>query len=258
MPAATRTGAIDANDVRALGTGYALFIASQLLAERADPGLKIYNRGISGNKVFQLAERWDADCLALKPNVLSILIGVNDLWHTLDGKYKGTVEIYEKDYRALIARTQQALPEVKLVICEPFVLRCGAVNDKWFPDVRRVPGGRPPGGDGFPRDLRAVPGDVRQGGPDGSARLLGRRRRSSDHRRRGPYGADVARRRLACQGVKEIVGRPPVAQLVRRDVRRRTRRAFRYALTGARTNEHRNRLTLDRIGLQTGAAYFCR
>lgn len=104
-----------------------------MLAQRADPGLKIYNRGISGNKVFQLAERWDVDCIALKPNVLSILIGVNDLWHTLDGKYQGTVEIYERDYRALIARTQQALPGVELVICEPFVLRCGAVNDKWFP-----------------------------------------------------------------------------------------------------------------------------
>jgi len=124
----------NANDVRALGTGYALFTASQLLAERADPGLKVYNRGISGNKVFQLAERWEADCLALKPNVLSILIGVNDIWHTLDGKYKGTVEIYERDYRALISRTQQALPGVKLVICEPFVLRCGAVKDTWFPE----------------------------------------------------------------------------------------------------------------------------
>jgi lysophospholipase L1-like esterase len=123
----------NANEARALGTGYVLFIASQLLAQRADPGLKIYNRGISGNKVFQLAERWDADCLALKPNVLSILIGVNDLWHKLDGKYDGTVEVYEKDYRALLTRTQQALPGVKLVICEPFVLRCGAVSDRWFP-----------------------------------------------------------------------------------------------------------------------------
>jgi lysophospholipase L1-like esterase len=121
------------NDVRALGTGYAFFIAARLLAGHAEAGLKVYNRGISGNKVFQLADRWDKDCLALKPNVLSILIGVNDLWHTLDGNYNGTVEIYERDYRALLTRTQQALPGVRLVICEPFVLRCGAVNDKWFP-----------------------------------------------------------------------------------------------------------------------------
>ena len=91
-------------------------------------------RGISGNKVYQLAERWDEDCLQIKPTVLSILIGVNDLWHKLNGKYQGTVEIYERDYRALLTRTTKALPKVRLVICEPFVLRCGAVNDKWFPE----------------------------------------------------------------------------------------------------------------------------
>ncbi len=45
-----------------------------------------------------------------------------------------TVAIYEKDYRALLERTQRELPGVRLAICEPFVLRCGAVNDKWFPE----------------------------------------------------------------------------------------------------------------------------
>lgn len=109
-------------------------IASHLLAERADAGLKIYNRGISGHKVFQLAERWDKDCIALKPNLVSILIGVNDIWHRLNGQYNGTIEIYEKDYRALLTRTKKELPGVKLVVCEPFVLRTGAVNEKWFPD----------------------------------------------------------------------------------------------------------------------------
>ena len=123
-----------ANEQAGLGNGYAWFAAAELLVDRPQAGLRTYNRGISGNKVFQLAERWDKDCLALKPNLLSILIGVNDIWHTLNGQYKGTVEIYERDYRALLDRTRKALPDVKLVICEPFVLRCGAVNDKWFPE----------------------------------------------------------------------------------------------------------------------------
>ena len=96
--------------------------------------LRIFNRGISGNKVFQLAERWQADALELKPTVLSILIGVNDIWHKLNGNYDGTVEKYETDYKALVKRTKDALPEVKLIICEPFVLRCGAVNSSWFPE----------------------------------------------------------------------------------------------------------------------------
>lgn len=122
------------NDKNALGSGYVYLIAAQLLANQASDKLKIYNRGISGNKVFQLADRWDKDCLDLKPDVLSILIGVNDIWHALNGNYDGTVETYEKDYRALLKRTFTALPNLKLVICEPFVLRCGAVNDKWFPE----------------------------------------------------------------------------------------------------------------------------
>jgi lysophospholipase L1-like esterase len=117
-----------------LGNGYAWLAASYVLVDRPDDQLKLYNRGISGNKVFQLAERWQADALDLKPAVLSILIGVNDIWHKLNGKYDGTVERYESDYNELVARSKQALPDVRLVICEPFVLRCGAVTDKWFPE----------------------------------------------------------------------------------------------------------------------------
>jgi lysophospholipase L1-like esterase len=127
----------NANELSALGTGFVFLAASQLLAEHSDAKPGIFNRGISGNKVYQLAERWDADCIALKPDVVSILIGVNDYWHTFKHQYQGTVEKYEKDYRALLERTHQALPAVTLVICEPFVLRCGEVNEKWFPDFDR-------------------------------------------------------------------------------------------------------------------------
>lgn len=124
------------NNQPGLGNGYAWLAAADLLVNRPADGLKIFNRGISGHKVFQLAERWQSDCLDLNPNVLSILIGVNDIWHSLEPKlgYKGTVEIYERDYHALVERTRKALPRTKLVICEPFVLRCGAVTDNWFPE----------------------------------------------------------------------------------------------------------------------------
>jgi lysophospholipase L1-like esterase len=116
-----------------MGTGYAWMAASQILIDAPSTKLKFYNRGISGNKVYQLVERWQADCLDLKPDVLSILIGVNDFAHMLKGDYKGTLETYETDYRALVKRTRDALPDVRLVICEPFVLKTGNVNDKWFP-----------------------------------------------------------------------------------------------------------------------------
>lgn len=123
------------NNPRALGTGYAMLVAASLMEKYASRNLKIYNKGISGNKVYQLAERWDRDCLDLKPDVLSIMIGVNDFWHKLNGQYDGTVEIYRNDFTALLERTRKALPDVKLIICEPYAVPgVKAVNEKWFPD----------------------------------------------------------------------------------------------------------------------------
>lgn len=123
------------NNTRALGSGYAMLAAAALLEEHSDLGLKIYNKGISGNKVFQLAERWGSDCLDLKPDVLSILIGVNDIWHKLNGQYNGTSVVYKKDYIALLERTRKALPDVRLIICEPYAVKgVKAVDEKWYPE----------------------------------------------------------------------------------------------------------------------------
>lgn len=123
------------NTARALGNGYAFLAAAELLGEYAPLNLKIYNKGISGNKVFQLADRWDKDCLDIKPDVLSILIGVNDIWHKLNGQYDGTVDVYRRDYVALLERTKKALPNVQLIICEPFGVKgVKAVDDKWYPE----------------------------------------------------------------------------------------------------------------------------
>jgi lysophospholipase L1-like esterase len=123
------------NTARNLGSGYPLLAGAAILNKYEALNLKIYNKGISGNKVFQLAERWDKDCLEIKPDVLSILIGVNDIWHKLNGTYNGTAEIYRNDYIALLERTIKALPNVKLIICEPFAVKgVKAVDDKWYPE----------------------------------------------------------------------------------------------------------------------------
>ncbi|MCX6259731.1 MAG: SGNH/GDSL hydrolase family protein [Bacteroidia bacterium] len=123
------------NTARNLGTGYPLLAGAALLNKYEALNLKVYNKGISGNKVFQLAERWDKDCLELKPDVLCILIVVNDILHKLNGTYNGTIEIYRNDYIALLERTMKALPNVKLIICEPFAVNgVKAVDDKWYPE----------------------------------------------------------------------------------------------------------------------------
>lgn len=124
-----------ANNGRMLGRGYPHHIAGGLLEKHRDLDLKIYNRGISGNKVPDLDKRWEEDCLALKPAVLSILIGVNDIWHKLAGRYDGTPKDYGDGFAALLERTKEALPDVQLVVCEPFALKCGAVKDNWFPEM---------------------------------------------------------------------------------------------------------------------------
>lgn len=124
-----------ANSSRGLGFGYATMVAAELLHHFPDKTLKVYNRGISGSKVFQAAAKWDTDTLALKPNILSIMLGVNDFWHKHTGDYKqGTLEIYRNDFMALLDRTKKELPGVQLVVCEPFAVR-GAkiVDDTWFP-----------------------------------------------------------------------------------------------------------------------------
>jgi lysophospholipase L1-like esterase len=123
------------NAAAALGSGYAMIAASDILYKYAEKNVKIYNRGISGNKVYQLAERWDKDCLDLKPNVLSILIGVNDFWHKILGKYEGTIETYRNDFKALLDRTKQKLPGVRLIIGEPYAVKgIKAVDEKWYPE----------------------------------------------------------------------------------------------------------------------------
>jgi len=123
------------NNASSLGSGYAMIAGAALLEKYASLNLKIYNRGISGNKVYQLAERWDKDCIDLRPDVLSILIGVNDIWHTLNGNYNGTLDKYRADYIALLERTRKALPSVKLIICEPFAVPgIKAVDEKWYPE----------------------------------------------------------------------------------------------------------------------------
>jgi lysophospholipase L1-like esterase len=122
------------NSPGVLGTGYAMLAGAEMLFKFPTQNLKIYNRGISGNKVYQLAERWDKDCISLKPDVLSILIGVNDFWHKLNGNYAGTIQTYKDDLKSLLDQTKQKLPDVQLIIGEPFAVSgIKAVDAKWYP-----------------------------------------------------------------------------------------------------------------------------
>lgn len=131
-------GAYYANNGAGMGQGYVRHIVTELLGDHPHKDLRFYNRGISGHKVFQLADRWEEDCLQLKPDVLSIMIGVNDFWHTLTNGYQGTKDTYETDLDALLHRTQSTLPDLKIILCEPFVVLGGRAieTDAWIPAFR--------------------------------------------------------------------------------------------------------------------------
>lgn len=107
-----------------LGHGYAFILAARYGAAFPQLELDFMNRGISGNTVVQLEERWEEDTLALHPDVLSILIGVNDHFGVPVAQY---AEIYDR----LLARARAANPDLKLVLCEPFVLPVGGLKDDY-------------------------------------------------------------------------------------------------------------------------------
>jgi len=114
-----------------MGHGYAYTIASKLWFEHPERGLHFFNRGISGNKVTDLADRWQTDTLEIKPDLLSILIGINDTSAFINGSTAFTAQKFEEDYRQLLQQTKEKLPAVQLVLCEPFILEVGNVKTHW-------------------------------------------------------------------------------------------------------------------------------
>lgn len=124
----------DYNDPKALGTGYAHFIAGWLAALYPEKNLRFLNRGISGNRVRDLEKRWDTDCLDLKPDWLSILIGINDTWRRYDNGQETSAADFEATYRRILEKTVATL-EVKLIICEPFLLPVPEDRIQWREDL---------------------------------------------------------------------------------------------------------------------------
>jgi lysophospholipase L1-like esterase len=98
-----------------LGHGYCFIIAAKFGAQYPERKLTFMNRGISGNKVTDLSARWQSDTLDLKPDVLSIMIGIND-----SGKIP--LDQYEQVYDKLLGDAEAANPNIHFVLCEPFYL----------------------------------------------------------------------------------------------------------------------------------------
>ena len=112
------------------GIGYPTLVSASLGFDRPDE-FEFINKGISGNRVIDLIARVKADIINLKPDYMSILIGINDVWHEF-GSHNGIdTKRYEMYYNMLIEEVKEALPDIKIMILEPFVLKGTGTEENW-------------------------------------------------------------------------------------------------------------------------------
>ena len=114
---------------RPLGYGYVGFIDEAL--NETSRTVLVSNRGISGNEVPDLIDRWETDVLQLQPDVLTVMVGINDMWRRYDSDRPTTTEQFENGYRTMVARR----PECRLVLMEPFLLPVTPAQQSWREDL---------------------------------------------------------------------------------------------------------------------------
>ncbi|SED51704.1 SGNH/GDSL hydrolase family protein [Ruania alba] len=118
----------DRSDLSSLGEGYAALVAADA------PEKRVINTGIGGNRVVDLQARWDEDVLAHSPDVLSIMIGINDTWRRYDSDDPTPTEVYEDGYRELLTRTRAAGVR-RIILIEPFLLPVREDQWAWREDL---------------------------------------------------------------------------------------------------------------------------
>jgi len=122
-----------------MGHGYAYGVASRVGADFPERDFVFYNRGISGNKVTDLQKRWQTDTLDLKPDVLSLLVGINDTNAFVKQDSEATTPAqFETIYRQLLTDCRKQNPDILLVLGLPFVYagsRTQGDLDRWQADL---------------------------------------------------------------------------------------------------------------------------
>ena len=120
----------DRDNIASFGIGYPNLVASELMCKY--PGeYEFINEGVSGDRIVDLYARIKQDLINHKPDYLSILIGVNDVWHELNEQNGVAAPKFEKVYSMLIEEIKEALPDIKIFILEPFVLK-GSGTERYF------------------------------------------------------------------------------------------------------------------------------
>ena len=121
-----------------MGCGYPTMVSGRIQMEY--PGqFRVINRGIGGHRIVDLYARIRKDFINLEPDYLSILIGVNDVWHNYSDSPNGVADDkYRKIYCMLIEELLEARPGMKIYILEPFVLPGSGTDAHWEEFDREV------------------------------------------------------------------------------------------------------------------------
>lgn len=112
------------------GLGYPTLVTAEMGMNRPNE-FEFINRGVSGNRVIDLLARIKRDMINLKPDYMSILIGVNDVWHELSVANGVDAEKYEMYYNMIIDQVKAELPDIKIMILEPYLLKGTATEENW-------------------------------------------------------------------------------------------------------------------------------
>ncbi|MBQ6937432.1 MAG: SGNH/GDSL hydrolase family protein [Clostridia bacterium] len=115
---------------KSINTGYVHIVASQMLLKY--PGkFEFFNRGIGGNRIIDVYARIKSDIINLKPDYMSLLIGVNDVWHELELQNGIDANKFKTLYKMLISEIKAALPNIKIYIMAPFLLKGNETTENW-------------------------------------------------------------------------------------------------------------------------------
>lgn len=116
-----------------LGTGYAMMAGAWFTARHPGHRARFLNRGVSGDRVRDLRARWGSDCLALAPQVVSVLIGVNDTWRRYSEDDPTSAADFARDYRHILESARRL--GARLVLIEPFLIPLDDAKRAWREDL---------------------------------------------------------------------------------------------------------------------------
>ncbi|MHB9036242.1 MAG: SGNH/GDSL hydrolase family protein [Armatimonadota bacterium] len=122
------------DDIASLGSGYPMMIAASYGSTYPEESVQFLNRGISGNRVRDLHARWQQDCLDLEPDVISILIGINDTLRRYDGNDPTSAESFGEKYHGILNEARYST-DARIILMEPFVLPCPDDRLTWREDL---------------------------------------------------------------------------------------------------------------------------